>query len=206
MHTPNHVWIKYPKMLEDKIQHGSLILDFDPSYKPEWNSILHGEVFSVPEKNDFRIQDKLQVGDKVYFHYLEADEENMLEEDGNNYLKIAMNNIFCYVRDGKIIPYGGYVLSKSIYDDDVEQVEVDGAIIPAKLSKSGLVVDIDIDHRENFSKIHYIGLPLAGEETLDVSIGDVVAMESQCHHKYEIEGIEYFVFHQEHLMAVVDAG
>jgi len=207
MFTPNHVWVRYPKQLENKISHGSLILDFDPSFHPEWNLILKGVVHSAPETNDFGIQEKLiedwefVVGDTIYFHFLIADEENMIKENGENFLRVPMNQIFCYVRENKITCYGGYVLAKSIFDDDVEQVEVEGKMIPAKLSASGLVVDLDISFRENLSKIVHIGLPLQGEEELGVVPGDIIVMESQNHHKYTIEGIDYFVFHQSDIIA-----
>tara|TARA_R110000772_G_scaffold33142_4_gene80797 strand:- start:294 stop:959 length:666 start_codon:yes stop_codon:yes gene_type:complete len=220
MKTPNHTWIKYPKLLENTIQHGSLILDFVPDYHPEWNLILKGEVHSSPEKNDFRIQDKLQDGDVIYFKYIVADEENMHEEEiwestesfgmtvkqkvKRNYLRVPMNDIFCYVRDGEIIPYGGHVLAKSIFDDDIEEIEVEGKMIPAKLSKSGLVTDLDVSFRENLSKIIHIGLPLDGGEELELSPGEVVVMEKMSHHKYTIEDVEYFVFHQDDILATAD--
>jgi len=210
MRTPNHCWVRYPQQLENKISHGSLILDFDPSFHPEWNLILKGVVHSAPETNDFGIQEKLfedwdfLPGDTIWFHYLAADEENMIKENGENYLRVPMNQIFCYVRSGKITCYGGYVLAKSIFDDDVEQVEVEGKMIPAKLSVSGLVTDLDISFRENLSKIVHIGLPLEGEEELGVVPGDVVVMEKCSHHKYKIENEDYFVFHQEDILATYE--
>jgi len=191
-------------MLESRIQKGSLNLYLDPSYSPEWHSILHGIVHNTPETNDFGIVDKLQAGDKVFFKYLCSDEEEMLKENGENYLRVPMNQIFCYVRSGKITCYGGYVLAKSIFDDDVEQVEVEGKLIPARLSKSGLVTDLDISFRENLSKIVHIGLPLDGEEELGVVPGDVVVMEKMSHHKYTIENEDYFVFHQEDILATYE--
>lgn len=204
MRTKNHCWLLYPNLLENKIQKGSLSLYLDPSFAPEWHSVLHGIVHDVPETNDFGIQDKLQIGDKVFFKYIVADEENMLKEDGENYLRVPMNLIFCYVRDGVIIPYAGYVLAKSIFDDDVEQVEVEGKLIPAKLSKSGLVTNLDISFKENLSKIAYIGQPIEGEEDLGLVPGDVAIMESHNHHRYTIEGVEYFVFHQSDIIAKLD--
>lgn len=209
MKTPNHVWVKYPKMLENTIQHGSLVLDFVPDFKKEWHSILKGIVHSAPDKNDFGIQEKLTEewafigGDLIYFHYLMADEEKMLKEDGENYLRVDMDKIFCYVRDGKIVPYGGYVLAKSIFDDNVEEVEVGGVKIPAKIGASGLVTSLDVSFRENLSKICYIGLPLEQEEALEVLPGDIVVMEKLSHHKYTIEGIEYFVFNQSDILAKI---
>lgn len=202
MNTPNHIWILYPKMLENTIQSGNLILDFVPDYHPEWNLILKGDVHSVPEKNDFRITDKLALGDTVYFHYLISDEENMIKEDGKNYLRIPMDKVFCYVRDGKITPYGGYVLAKSVFDNDVEEVDVDGKKIPARVAPSGLVTSLDVSFKINLSKVCYIGQPLDGDELLEVSPGDVVVMEKMAQHKYKIENIEYFVFHQEDILAI----
>lgn len=207
MRTKNYVWVRYPKQFENTIQHGSLTLYLDSSYSPEWHSVLHGVVHSAPETNDFGIQEKLiedwefVVGDTIWFHYLASDEDQMHKENGENYLRVPMNQIFCYVRSGKITCYGGYVLAKSIFDDDVEQVEVEGKMIPAKLSTSGLVTDLDISFRENLSKVVHIGLPLKGEEELGVVPGDIVVMDKMNHHRYKIENVDYFVFHQSEIMA-----
>jgi len=201
MKTKNYAWLLYPEMLEIKIQKGSLNLYLDPSYSPEWHSILYGVVHDAPETNDFGIVDKLLPGDKAYFKYLCSDEEQMLKEGNENFLRVQMDQIFCYVRNGSITPFGGWVLAKSIFDEGVVEVEVEGKMIPAKLSASGLVTDLDISFRENLSKIVHIGLPLAGEEELGVAPGDIVVMEKMSHHKYQIEGIEYFVFHQSDILA-----
>jgi len=206
MKVKNHVWVEYPKMYDDEIQMGSIILKKDVSYKPDWNKKLHGIITHLAPQisNALGIQDDLEVGDKIYFHYLVSDEDHILEVDGKKYLRVPVYKIFCYVRDGQITAFGGYVLAKPLFDDDIEDVEVEGKKIKAKMSESGLVTSLEVDHRKNVSVIHHIGKPLADQPELDCKAGDQVFMLVKSEHRYEIEGVEYFIYEQENITAVLE--
>lgn len=206
MKTPNHVWVKYPKMFNETIETKSgLILSKINDYKPEWHAILHGEVAVLAPKisDDFRIQDEIQLGDRVYFHYLVANPDNILEEDGEKFLRVPIYKIFCLVRDGVIIPYGGFVLAKPVYSCDISEIDVDGKKIVAKLSASGLVTTTEVSYNKNMSIIHHIGKPLRDAPDLEVAPGDKVMMHKNSHQEYEIEGEKYHIYEQQDLLCII---
>lgn len=201
MKTPYHVWIEYPEMFEKTIETKSgLILAKVNDYKPEWHAILHGIIaFESPKSN---INQKLSVGEKIYFHYLAADEEEMYKLDGKRYLKVPEESIFCVIRDGEIIPYGGHVFAKPIYSDDIKEVDVDGKKIMAKVSASGLVTSTAVSYIKNSTTVVHIGPSLNGED-LGVRPGDRVVMEQNSHKEYDIEGEKYHIYEQSDILCVI---
>ena len=205
MKTPNHIWVKYPKMFNETIETKSgLILSKINDYKPEWNAILNGEVAVLAPhiSPTLGIDDEILIGDRVYFHYLVADEENILEEGGEKYLRVPVYKIFCLVRAGKIIPYGGHVLAKPVYSDDIQDVDVDGKKVMAKVTKSGLVTEVNVGYIKNSSEVFHIGKPLKGEPELGVEPGDIVVMDKHSHNEYEIEGETYHIYEQRDLLCI----
>lgn len=203
----DHVWVEYPKTYKDEINHGSLVIWKDTSYKPEWNVIQHGTVVQ-PSNGKTMIEnrniiDETQIGDRIYFSYSipEAGDE-FHEEEGERYMRVPLWAIYCTVRNGKIMPMGSCVLTKPIYEDH-EEVEVGGKIIRARM-KNGLVTGIDITHDKRFTKIAHIGMPLEGEPELGIKSGDTVMMESDCDNELEIEGEKYFVMKQENILILYE--
>lgn len=206
MKTPNHVWVEYPKMFNDKIETKSgLILSKVNDYKPEWHAILHGNIVSLSPFNHpaLRFDDELFFGDKIYFHYLVAIEDNIHEQDGRKFLRVPLYKIFCVVRDGVIIPYGGFVLAKPVYSDDISEVDVDGKKIMAKVSASGLVTTTEVSYNKNTSVVCHIGKPLKGDPDLGVVPGDKVMMHKNSHAEYEIEGDTYHIYEQQDLLCII---
>jgi len=58
----------------------------------------------------------LQVGDKVYFHYLTVDPNNLVEVDGKDYYQVDYFNIFCYKRDGEMHMTNEWCLVEPVED------------------------------------------------------------------------------------------
>lgn len=206
MKTPNHVFVRYPKMFNETIETKSgLILSKINDYKPEWHAILHGEVAVLAPhiSPTLNIDDDIQIGDKVYFHYLVADQDNLHEQDGVQYLRVPVYKIFCVVRDGVIIPYGGFVLAKPEYSCDISEIDVDGKKIMAKLSPSGLVTTTEVTYNKNMSIVHHIGKPLKNAPNLGVKQGDKVMMHKNSHAEYEIEGEKYHIYEQQDLLCII---
>jgi co-chaperonin GroES (HSP10) len=205
MKTPYHVWVEYPKMFEDTIETKTgLILSKVNDYKPEWHAILHGMVFTPPTKT--KIKQEILPGDKIYFHYLAADEEEIMThpDNGRKMLRVPESSIFCIVREGKIIPYGGHVFAKPMYSDDIQEVEVGGKKIMARVSASGLVTSTQVSFIKNSTVVKYIGESLDGED-LGVRPGDTVVMEVNSHKEYEIEGEKYHVFEQSDILCIISS-
>jgi co-chaperonin GroES (HSP10) len=205
MKTPYHTWVEYPRMFEETIEtRTGLILTKVNDYKPEWHAILHGIVFAPPSKT--KIKQELLAGDKIYFHYLAADEEEIASHLGNGrkMLRVPESSIFCIVRKGEIIPYGGHVLAKPMYSDDIQEVEVDGKKIMARMSSSGLVTSVEVSFIKNSTVVKHIGEPLDGEY-LEVKAGDTVVMEINSHKEYEIEGEKYHIFEQSDILCIISS-
>jgi len=203
MNTPYHTWVEYPKMFKDTIETKTgLILAKVNDYKPEWNAILHGIVFTPPSKT--KIRQEIFPGDKIYFHYLSADEQEMMihPENGRKMLRVPESSIFCIVRNGEIIPFGGHVLAKPIYSEDIKEIDVDGKKIMARVSDSGLVTSTEVSYIKNSSKVCYIGDSLNGED-LGVKAGDTVVMEINSHKEYEIEGENYHIYEQTDMLCTI---
>jgi len=172
--------IKYPKLQDDKLIHGTLQLHDSKEFKPEWKLILKGEVIENPISDN---HEKLEKGDVIYFHYLEADEDNMVGET----LFVSADKVFCYVRDGKIHTYGEFILTVPAYPENAEKIEVAGKEMNVILSKSGLVEKIDIKHSKKLTRVLY-----CDNNTLGIEAGDVVIMRQSSDQFYKIEGRDMF--------------
>jgi len=58
---------------------------------------------------------EVQVGDRIYFHFNTIKPHNFVQIDGVHpdrvwYIKVRYDQVICVVRDGVIIPIGGYTL------------------------------------------------------------------------------------------------
>lgn len=139
---------------------------------------------------------EVQVGDKVYFHFLTIDESNRLKgDDGGDYYKLRYNNIFCVVRDENIIPIGGFVLLQPAYDEGVEILErIPSQCAPhiVRRSSSGLIVESNIKPKAVEGIVRHIGTPLI-VDTCEIKVADLVSFELNADFKMEIEGKEYYV-------------
>lgn len=66
-------------------------------------------------------------GDMVYFHYLTLSDHNFMgkDEEGMLYYLCPYDNLFCYIRDGKISMVNGWIAVSAYLDESYEDVEVD---------------------------------------------------------------------------------
>lgn len=154
----------------------------------------------------------VEKGDTVYFHYLTLEDPNNFlgfTKNGHMY-KVALNYVFCSVREGKIIMHNGYVLGKPYFGEGWEEVEVDGVIIAGKVSPSGLISETKDKPLDNVCKISVIGkavqvrgrdkLPLNRER---VEAGSIAMLMPNSEFENEIEGEAYWVFQQKDIVATL---
>lgn len=182
--------IDYPEQFENHHKHGDLILLSDTNFNPEWKKILYGDVL----ENPLNIKHKqLQKGDRIYFHYLISEDEYMHEGK----LLVPVDAVFCYVRDGKIYPYGEYVLGKPAYPENTTEIEVDGKKIQTIIGKSGLVEKVDIQHDKRLTKIVY------SQDEFEIKAGDMAIMTHASDQFYKIEGEDMFPIPYEELLGTV---
>lgn len=180
--------IDYPRMQDDMIKHGTLELHDYKDIKPEWKLILWGKVIENPIHKKHQ---RLKKGDMIYFHYLEADEDNIVDDT----LLVDARKVFCYVRDGQIYPYGNFLLTIPAYPDNTEKIEVDGKEINAIVGKSGLVEKVDIEHDKRLTKVMY-----SGTNDLGIQDEDMVIMTRSSDQFYKIEGKDMFPIPQEEII------
>ena len=180
MRSINKFAIDYPMLQDDKIRHGTLVLHDFKDIKPEWKLILHGKVIHSPVSKKHK---DLKKGDTIYFHYLEADEDNMMD----GMLFVDALKVFCYVRDGVIHTYNDFVLTVPAYPENTQKIDVDGKEITAFVGKSGLVEKIDIEHSKNLTRVLH-----CDDNTLGLNPDDVVIMRKSSDQFYKIEGRDMF--------------
>tara|TARA_Y100001938_G_C8086366_1_gene432305 strand:+ start:2165 stop:2746 length:582 start_codon:yes stop_codon:yes gene_type:complete len=115
------VYIKLEKEEENThtLDDGKVIW-LDTSYDRYVNARQFGTVELVSINIKKRVEDNLTLkkGDKVYFHHHVIDERMASEFGGDNIYKAHYDQIYCYVRDGKITMLQDYVFVEPIELED----------------------------------------------------------------------------------------
>jgi co-chaperonin GroES (HSP10) len=202
---PNHVIVQVESRMQESVKHGNLELQIDPEFNPTNYATISGRVVALPgdsprDEEGNHIAAKVELDDKVYFHYLVTSDEMYHIYD--NYYKVPYYWVFCAVRGADILPIGGWTLCEKIVEEDFNQVEVNGVKINAVLSESGLVTSVTKKPSIKYARLCYIGDPLEEDIWLDILVGDRVAIDVNCNFTNKIEGKEYYTIRQRHLLAV----
>lgn len=210
MKTPkNNILIRADSVYDDQFKYKSLKLYVDPLYDPTNHSTTFGEVVGVPEAMSQShhlykfIVPEVRIKDRVYFHYnamiIASEEKNVLtDREGNKVYSIPYEYIFCSIRNGNIVMIGGRVLCETIKCG--EDVDLGVGTIKGKVSKGGIVYEINTSHNLKKAKIAHIGTPTKDEPDLAVKAGDTIWFEKNADLKYKIEGKEYLCMMQMDLM------
>lgn len=179
---------------EEKEADRRIIRDYyDPSsHEPAYKTLAD----IVPE---------VQVGDKIYFHYNTVHEENRIRtEDGRKIYKVRYDQIFCSVRNGQIIPIGGWVLMEPAWDEETQEIQLQGQEkVRGKVSASGLVTELHDKPKPLEGIIANIGTQLKGDPELGVKNGDRVFFLPLSEFKNKIEGKEYYIMRQKDIIAKI---
>lgn len=204
--SPNTVIVEVGKSLEDTVTFGGMTLHIDPEFNPTHHARIYGRVVAIPAGNiyDFngnQIHEEVRVGDLVYFHYLTtSDESNCIY---GNYYRVPYCWIFCTIRDGFILPVGGWTLCDQVVEEKFDEVEVDGAKISAVLSESGLVVSLNKKSSVKYATLAHIGKPFVGVDELGIKSGDKIILAKNSNFVNKIEGIDYYTVRQEDILGKV---
>lgn len=203
----NHIIVEVEELYDSTVKHGSLELHIDPYYKPTHYVRIYGKVIGLPKGKSYNedgkeIVSEVQIGDKVYFHYLSTlNETNCIFR---NIYKIPYYHVFCVVRDSRIIPIASWTLCEFINEDEPEfkKVEVEGVHIYAKEdSKTGLITEVFKKESTKLAVMQHIGTPLVGEPELSIPPGARVLIDRNTNFKNTIEGREYYTILQENILA-----
>ena len=124
-------------------------------------------------------QIKGKVGDRVYFHYLGLSDDTYAGQDNDHkrYYRVPYQNIFCFVNEGGTVMVNGYMQVEPYWDEEYQEIEVDGKVIRGKL-KGDLVVGLKEAPEYRTGTILHRG-PDFGEDTrATIYIGDRVVYSS----------------------------
>jgi len=200
------VLVKCKGIYDYIVKTGSLELYVDPLYKQGAHKVTSGTVVEIPMHTPdwLRIVPELKSGDKIYFHYNSLDEDALVPET-DGIFSILYDMIFCYVRDGEIVPIAGKCLCKPYFDPDITEIEIGGQMVKCKMTKSGIIKEINVRHSLKRAILTHIGTQLVGETKPDVKVGDIVYYAINADFENVIEGDTYFVMDQEVLLMTEEA-
>ena len=202
---PNTVIVEVGKTLEDTVTFGDMTLHIDPEFNPTQHARIFGRVIALPEgrthdDEGLTINDKVEIGDLIYFHYLvTSDETNCIY---GNYYKVPYYWIFCSVRNGNILPVGGWTLCEPLVDKQYDTIEVGGKKMEASLSASGLVTSVFKIPSVDISKVSFVGNQTGEDSTPLVNSGDVVVLAKNSNFINKIEGKDYYTVKQRYILGV----
>ena len=164
----------------EKEEENTVVLDngqkiwLDTSYDRYVNARQYGIVKMSSININKRVKDNLTLleGDKVYFHHHVIDERMASQFGGENIYKVHYDQIYCYVRDGKITMTQDYVFVKPIQTEN----KIKNIYVESKEStKKGIVA-----HTNKFSKQEGFG------------VGDEIVFIKNANYDMVIEGERLF--------------
>lgn len=162
-----------------------------------WHARQHG-IIKYPTLNPRKQFDDgidLQPGEKVYFHHFVIDEKisKLISRSSNVSLteekvyQAYIDQVYCVIRDEKIVMLQDYVFVEPVYEDDSEHVTSSGIYLkPEKevLKEKGIV-----RHINKFS------------EDLGIKVGQKVIFQKSCDYEMEVEGKKYYRMKNENIVA-----
>ncbi len=153
------------------------------------------------------IEMEVQVGDRIYFHFNTIKQANIIRVEGIHpdrvwFVRVRYDQVICAVRNGCIIPIGGYTL----VDPDFESWEdisvptytllkdKDGYPIP-KPKDQWLVTKSRPGYKFLLGFVRHVGSPLKGD-VCEVKPGQKIIYHKNADWVVHIEGRDYFVIKQ----------
>jgi co-chaperonin GroES (HSP10) len=187
--------------------------EIDTSWAPENHVKCTGTIVSVPPfKKGFEyegIKINFNPGDECVFHYTITSDQNdkylLGNEDGKNYYICQLYNLIC-TRPSKNDPWNmvaGWVLCDIHFEQDVIEVDVNGAAVKVIMSKTvpGLISNADPQRSTRIAKLVAIGPHVEEEPELDLNVEDLVVFRDGIDSEMIIDGKNYLYMRQEELFA-----
>ena len=183
--------VKLEKLVEDTVKVNGVEMYLDSSYDPMRFARQYGEVVIAPERLTSKNMD-VKVGDRIYFHHFVADKKNQMveDEDGNYILQVDAGQIYCAVRDNKIIMqnFWCFVEQKTESEDNYK-------------TSSGIFLKSTMEIEEQRGYLKY-----ANQEILDygAKINDEVIFSENSEYNMNVEGQELLRMRNIDILAVVE--
>lgn len=157
------------------------------------------------------VEMEIKIGDRVYFHFNTIKPHNIVRVDGVHpdriwFIKVRYEQVICAVRDGKIIMTGGHTLIDPDFESwkDIsiptysDLKDKDGNYI-LKPESQWLVKKSAPGYAYLTGFVSAVGSPLKGD-TCEVKVGQKIWYHRNADWMVKIEGREYFVIKQRHLI------
>ncbi len=157
------------------------------------------------------IPQEVRVGDRIYFHFNTIKQQNFVQVDGKHpdrtwFIKVRYDQVFCVIRDGKIIPIGGNCL----IDPDFESWEDISIPVPSGLTnpdgspimkpkEQWLVTKSAPSYKYLKGFVRHVGSPLRGDNC-EIREGQRIWYHRNADFMVKVEGREYFVIKQRHII------
>jgi co-chaperonin GroES (HSP10) len=183
MRSPSRIIVSIENKFNDQTESGIYI---DTSFKPEQHVVITGKVEAVAQRvpKDFRADgfyDTVEVGDKLYFHYLVLlDEDNKIQLEKDYYL-VDYFQALATVRNGKVYAVGEHILIEPIE----EELTNDTLIIPDSVKKQ----------QTNRGRVFASNDP-------EIPEGSIVEFEPIGKFENEIEGKIVYVMYNSNILAL----
>lgn len=141
---------------------------------------------------------EIEIGDTVYFHFLNVSPENrkvIKEENGKTTLAINYSDLYCKVVDGKLQALNHYLIYEPYFGEDIEEFEAGEVKVKGKRIKYGSLDLIlpSSGRRVGHGKVVSASKGFEGSELGGVGPGDVVMVHKKREQEIEIEGKRVFV-------------
>lgn len=195
--------------------YGPINLPNNYEEEPSFDLYAIGNVYKYKFISD--IVDEVQINDKIYFKARTLDNKNNcmgtlkdpLTGKPSLYLyRVPYENIYCAVREGKIIPIGGWTLIEPIMDDWEDRFiktfypykDKHGHPIE-RPRKEWLVKKVSPGHDNMRGTVAHIGTPLRSDEC-DFTAGDIVVFQrlKKTSRMIPVEGKQYFMMRQSQIL------
>ncbi len=236
----NFLIFKTNTIFNDKVSFkgiGGKELYIDPSFDPAKHVRIYGEVVSIPLRmsptipisQESRglpsyhgqapyhykylsdIEQEIQVGDRIYFHFNTIKQGNFVQVEGKHpdqtwYIKVRYDQVFCAVRDGKIIPIGGHTLIDPDWEswEDIsiptysEIIGEDGKPM-LKPKEQWLVSKSAPGYKFLKGFVRHVGSPIKGDRC-EIKEGQRIWYKRNADFMVNIEGRDWFVIKQMHII------
>lgn len=158
------------------------------------------------------IEMQIEVGDRVWFDHMGFHKKNLILTEGEGdkrmyYFRIRYDQIFCAVREGKIIPIGSYVL---VEPDREEWTDILKPTYSNIKDKDGNYILKDrsqwiqtkvvpgFKHLKGW--VRHIGKPLKNDLPGDFKVGDHIIHARHADYLTTIENFDYYPVAQRHIL------
>jgi len=141
-------------------------------------------------------------GDKVYFHYLALSDDSYMgqDPDHNRYYRVPYDSCFCFVRGATTLMVNGYMQVEPFWNEDYQEIEVDGKIVRGKL-KGNLVVGMVEAPEYRTGTIRRRGLNYGADTRDTIEERDIVIYSKGSEFKNTVEGKEVYLMQQWNIIA-----